>query len=77
MVKLQSAKSTSSSSIDKVDKVDKVDKTEKDKREKLTDEIKEYLKSRAENTKLNNEIKDMVQIQNTYIDYIIYKLPNN
>ena len=77
MVKLQSAKSTSSSSIDKVDKVDKVDKTEKDKREKLTDEIKEYLKSRAENTKLNNEIKDMVQVQNTYIDYIIYKLPNN
>lgn len=72
MVKLQSAKSISSSSSR-----EKADKTEKDKREKLIDEIKEYLKSNDENAKLNNEIKDAVRIQNTYIDYIIYKLPSN
>ena len=72
MVKLQSSKSTSSSSSR-----EKADKTEKDKREKLIDEIKEYLKSNDENAKLNNEIKDAVRIQNTYIDYIIYKLPSN
>jgi HSP90 family molecular chaperone len=72
MVKLQSSKSTSSSSSK-----EKADKTEKDKREKLIDEIKEYLKSNDENAKLNNEIKDAVRIQNTYIDYIIYKLPSN
>lgn len=52
-------------------------KTEKSKADKLIDEIKEYLKSNEENTKLNNEIKDVIRIQNTYIDYIIYKLPNN
>ena len=72
MVKLQSAKSTSSSSSK-----EKADKTEKDKREKLINEIKEYLKSSEENAKLNNEIKDAVRVQNTYIDYIIYKLPSN
>jgi hypothetical protein len=72
MVKLQSAKSTLSSSSK-----EKADKTEKDKREKLIDEIKEYLKSNDENAKLNNEIKDAVRVQNTYIDYIIYKLPTN
>ena len=72
MVKLQSAKSISSSSSR-----EKADKTEKDKREKLINEIKEYLKSNDENAKLNNEIKDAVRIQNTYIDYIIYKLPSN
>jgi hypothetical protein len=72
MVKLQSSKSTLSSSSK-----EKADKTEKDKREKIIDEIKEYLKSNDENAKLNNEIKDAVRVQNTYIDYIIYKLPSN
>ena len=77
MVKLQSVKSTSISSIEKTKQTAKIDKTEKDKREKLIDEIKEYLKSCAETAKLNDEIKDAILVQNTYVDYIIYKLPNN
>ena len=86
MIKLQSAKYTSSSSkestkqtdkSDKADKADKAEKTEKSARAKIIDEIKEYLKASEETSKLNNEIKDVVRVQNTYIDYIIYKLPNN
>jgi len=75
MLKLQSAKSISSSSKEKTKHA--ADKTEKSDREKIIDEIKEYLKTSEENAKLNNEIKDAVRVQNTYIDYIIYKLPNN
>jgi len=79
MIKLQSAKSITSTTTSTTisTSIDKVNKTEKDKRDKLIDEIKEYLKSNVENTKLNNEIKDAVQVQNAYVDYIIYKLPNN
>jgi hypothetical protein len=82
MVKLQSATLTSTSSKEIGKKTEKADKTEKSTREKSTrekiiDEIKEYLKGTEENAKLNNEIKDAVRIQNTYVDYIIYTLPNN
>lgn len=71
IVKLQGAKSTLSSSIEKEDK------TSNDKKEKIINEIKEYLKSNDEYTTLNNEIKDAVRVQNTYIDYIISRVPNN
>jgi len=81
IVKLQGAKSILSSSSDKTSTITSLssDKTSKDKtkRDKIIDEIKEYLKSNDENVKLNNEIKDTARIQNTYVDYIISRLPNN
>lgn len=79
MVKLQSVKSISSTSTSTSASSEKdTGKTvEKDKRDKLIDEIKEYLKSNEEHAKLNNEIKDAIRVQNTYVDYIIYNLPNN
>ena len=48
-----------------------------DKKQKLIEEIKEYLKSYTENAKLNNEIKDAVRVQNSYVDYIISRVPSN
>ena len=77
IVKLQGAKSILSSSSDNTST--STDKTSKDKtkRDKIIDEIKEYLKSNDENVKLNNEIKDNARVQNTYVDYIISRLPNN
>lgn len=83
IVKLQGAKSilSTSSSITQTSNSTHTssDKTSKDKtkRDKIIDEIKEYLKSNDENVKLNNEIKDIARVQNTYVDYIISKLPNN
>ena len=77
MIKLQGKKSLSSTiTPTHLEKTDK-SKTEKSKHEKLVDEIKEYLKSCKENTKLNNEIQKSAQTQNTYVDYIISRLPNN
>ncbi len=79
MVKLQGAKSLMEASKRQTEagKTEAGKESKSDKKQKLIEEIKEYLKSNSENAKLNNEIKDAVRVQNTYVDYIISKVPSN
>jgi len=79
MVKLQGAKSLldANKSQTEAGKTEAGKESKSDKKLKLIEEIKEYLKSNSENAKLNNEIKDAVRVQNTYVDYIISKVPSN
>jgi hypothetical protein len=79
MVKLQGAKSLMEANKRQTEagKTEAGKESKSDKKQKLIEEIKEYLKSNSENAKLNNEIKDAVRVQNTYVDYIISKVPSN
>lgn len=73
MIKMQGVRNMSLTSSSK----EKTEKTEKTRRDKIIEEIKEYLKSSEENARLNNEIKDAVRTQNTYVDYIVSRVPSN
>jgi hypothetical protein len=53
------------------------EKAKEMQRNKIIEEIKEYLKSRDELNKLQNQISQSIKKQTNYIDYIINKVPNN